>query len=277
VRATTRLYEGKEPCPGYRLRQMLGGGGQGEVWEADGPHGELIALKFLASSTPQNVAHELRAIQFVSQMKHPLLTRIDHVWSSRCYVVVAMERAEGSLLDLLEAHQTEFDRPLDPAYACRLLAQAAVAIDFLNSRQHTWLGQRVGVQHCDIKPSNLLLFGDTVKLCDFGLSSAISTSLKPHRRAGTLDYAAPEIFQGRLSERTDQYALAVTYYYLCTGRMPFPPTPTQFSARYIRPAPDLAPVSRAERPVLARALAPAPQDRWPTCGELINRLTAALA
>ncbi len=277
MRATTSLYTGKEPCPGYRLRQLIGGGSQGEVWEADSPQGDLLALKFLGSDSAAQVAQEVRAIQFVRQLKHPLLTRIDQVWSSRSYVVVAMERAEGSLLDLLEAHESEFGRPLEPDYVCRLLAQAAAALDFLNARQHLWQGQRMGVQHCDIKPSNLLLFGDTVKLCDFGLASVISTSLKPHRRAGTLDYAAPEIFQGRLSDRTDQYALAVTYCQLCSGRMPFPPTPERFDPRYTRPAPDLSTVSRAERPVIARALAPAPQDRWPTCRDLISRLTAAIA
>src|SRR5438445_671717 len=87
------------------------------------------------------------------------------------------------------------------------------------------LGQRIGaaqvaIQHCDVKPSNFLLFGDTVKLSDFGLASSISCQLQGHRRAGTLAYTAPEVFQGRLSDWTDQFSLGVTYCELRSGRLP---------------------------------------------------------
>src|SRR5205823_6311166 len=91
------------------------------------------------------------------------------------------------------------------------LTQAADALDFMNKRQHMLEGRRIAFQHCDVKPSNMLLFGDRVKLSDFGLASTTSSMMKSHSRSGTLEYAAPEVFQGRLSEWTDQYALAVTY------------------------------------------------------------------
>ena len=223
------LRAGMEPYPGYRLRQLLGRGGFAEVWEAETPGGGSIALKFMGCNNGLVASKEIRAIQAIRQLSHPNLTRIDQVWCQAGYIVIAMELAEGSLLDLLEAYITEFNTAIVPEQVCLHLSQAADCIDFLNARQHNLDGRRVGFQHCDIKPSNLLLFGENIKLADFGLASPTSSTLKSHRRAGTLDYTAPEVFQGRLSDWTDQYALAVTYCQLRGGRLPFPDTPPNFN------------------------------------------------
>src|SRR5262249_7443011 len=126
------------------------------------------------------------------------------------------------------------------------------------------------------KPNNILLFGDQAKLCDFGLSTVTGSTLRLHHRAGTLDYAAPEVFQGRLSDWTDQFALAVAYFQLRTGGMPFTGTPGAFVATYVRPAPELRSLSKAEQPILARALTPVPQDRWPSCRDFMSRLTQVI-
>src|SRR5262249_30030216 len=151
---------------------------------------------------------------------------------------------------LMEAYQAEFGTFLSAHDVCYYLAQAANVLDFLNTRQHAVDGQHVSIQHCDVKPSNLLLFGDKVKLTDFGLCSVTASPSKLHRRAGTLDYAAPEVFQGRLSDWTDQYALAVAYYQLRTGQLPFPESPHSFSSGYVRPAPELTMLLEGERPII---------------------------
>jgi serine/threonine protein kinase len=267
------LKTGMEPKPGYRLRQILGRGGFAEVWEAETPDGDSVALKFMECSDGLAAAKEIRAMEQMREIRHPNLIRIHQVWAMQGYIVISMELADGSLLDLFDAYQTEFKSPILPEQVCLHLMQAADAIDFMNKRQHLMNGQRVGFQHCDIKPSNLLLFeDDTVKVADFGLASPTGAVMRAHRRAGTLDYSGPEIFQGRLSDWTDQYALAVTYCQLRGGDFPFHNTPPKFEPNYVRPAPDLSMLPSKERPIVQRALHSTPQDRWPTCAEFMGKL-----
>jgi serine/threonine protein kinase len=262
-----------EPYPGYRLRQLLGRGGFAEVWEAETSTGGTLALKFMPANDSLAASKEIRSIQAVRELEHPNLIHIDQVWCQPGYIVIAMELADGSLLDLLDAYISEFQTPIVAEQVCLHLSQAADGIDFLNSRSHVIEGRRVAIQHCDIKPSNLLLFGDTVKLADFGLASPTSSPLKFHRRAGTLDYTAPEVFQGRLSDWTDQYALAVSYCLLRGGYLPFRDTPKTFEKTFVRSAPDLSMLPAVEQPIVHRALSSTPQDRWPSCKEFISRLS----
>jgi serine/threonine protein kinase, bacterial len=272
VTATLELRSGAEPFPGYRLKRLRGRGGFAEVWEAETASGSLVALKFMPTRDGHSAALEVRSIQAMKQLRHPHLIRIERVWTQKGYIVIAMELADGSLLDLLECYLQEYGTPIAPDLVCTYLRQAALALDFLNTRRHTFEGKTVGFQHCDVKPANMLVIGDTVKLADYGLATATTSTSTFHRRAGTLDFAPPEIFQGMLSDRSDQYALAVTYYILRTGNLPFPKKPMSFTKSYIRPAPDLRLLPEAERTVLTRALAPVPQDRWPSSMEMIDQL-----
>lgn len=271
------LRAGQEPFPGYELLQHVGEGGWGEVWKARRSDGTLWALKFLPADNHLSAAQEIRALQAIRQLSHPNLIRIEQVWSGTGYLAIVMELADGSLLDLLDVYFTEFKAGITPDHLCYFLTQAATAIDFLNTRQHQVNGQRVAFRHCDVKPSNLLVKGRTVKLADFSLAVPTTASIWYHRRVGTLHYAGPEIFQGALSDRSDQYALAVSYVHLRTGRLPFADTPEQFDRTYVRPVPDLAELSPDEQTILKRALSPVPQDRWPSCGEMMQRLTNAVA
>jgi serine/threonine protein kinase len=268
---------GTECCSGYQLQRQRGRGECSTVWEADRNDGKLVALKFLACADNSAAAQEIRSIQVVRGLRHAHLARVEQVWCSPGYVVVAMELADGSLLDLLEAFQMEFHTPPAARDVCNCLTQVARALDFLNARQHLLDGQRVGIQHGNIKPTNLLLFGETVKISDFGLATPTGAPVKVHQRAGTWGYAAPEVLQGRLSDWTDQYALAATYCRLRTGRLPFPENPESLALIGQRPEPDLSLLPASEQRVIARALNPVPQSRWPSCGELmaqLNRLQA---
>jgi serine/threonine protein kinase len=274
ARALT-LQIGKEICPGYQLKRLLGRGGYGYVWEAEKDDGAPVALKFLPCGEGLAASQEIRAISALSHIRHPNLIAIEKVWCQASYLVIEMKLADGNLLDLLDICKTEYNTPLPMDQACFYLSQAAEGLDFLNARQHHIDAQTVAIRHCDVKPSNILLFDDKVKLCDFGFSSINTMPMQNHRQAGTLDFTAPEVFQGRISEWSDQYSLAVTYHVLRTDCIPFPETPAQFVSGYVRPEPDLSLLTNAEKPIIRRALSRVPQDRWPSCKQLIAQLAKA--
>jgi len=266
------LQAGVEPFPGCRLIQLRGRGGFSEVWDAEAADGSRVALKFMPGSS-EAAPREIRALQTIRQLRHPNLVRVDRIWSQRDYIVICMELAEATLSELLEAYQSEYSQSLPANQVCFLLTQAAKAIDFLNKRQHLVDGHVVAFQHCDVKPSNMLLMGDTVKLSDFTLTTQASGRVQMHHRQGTLDYAAPEVFQGTLSDHSDQYSLAVSYCVLRTGRLPFPEVSAfRDSWPRKRPPADLSMLTEKERPILARALKTVPLERWPSCQEMMVQL-----
>jgi serine/threonine-protein kinase len=266
------LQAGIEPFPGCRLIQLRGRGGFSEVWEAEAVDGSRVALKFMPGSS-EAAPREIRALQTIRQLRHPNLVRVERIWSQRDYIVISMELAEATLSELLDAYQSEYNQSLPANQVCFLLMQAAKAIDFLNKRQHVVDGHVVAFQHCDIKPSNMLLMGDTVKLSDFTLTTQASGRVQLHNRQGTLDYAAPEVFQGTLSDHSDQYSLAVSYCVLRTGRLPFPEVSAfRDSWPRKRPPADLSLLTEKERPILARALKTVPLERWPSCQEMMAQL-----
>ncbi len=267
------LRAGKMLGAGYRLTQLRGQGSFGHVWETQGPGGEKLALKLLRCGSDLAAAQEVRNILNVRGLPHPHLIRIDRVWADRGYIGVVMELADGSLHDLLAICRRDYGTPMPPDYACFYLAQAAEALDFLNAGRHRVGSSVVGIQHGDVKPSNLLVFGETVKLTDFGLSSTLSSAVAPHRRAGTLAYAAPEVLVGQISRWADQFSLAVTYCELRGGRRPFPDPSNRDGLEYAHPEPDLRMLPPDERSIVARALAAHPMDRWKSCGELLAQLS----
>ncbi len=269
------LTAGAEPAPGYRLRRLRGRGGFGEVWEADGPHGNLLALKFMPSANATTTARELRSVQSLMPLKHPHLVQIYDVWSIPGYLVIVMELAEATLLDLMLLYHNELGQRLEVSQLCRYLWQIADAVDYLNQRQHQREGRLVGFQHGDIKPNNILLFGNIAKLSDHGLATPTHGPMTPCPRQGTREYAAPEIFNGYMSDRSDQFSLAVTYYVLRTGQFPFPTMPQKLPRPFVHPAPNLSAVSTAEQLALQKALAPVPQDRYGSCREFVSDILRA--
>jgi serine/threonine-protein kinase len=269
------LFAGSEPSPGYRLRRVRGRGGFAEVWEADSPDGQPVALKFMPSSNAGSTAKELRSIQSFLSLNHPHLVKMNAVWSVPGYIVINMELAEATLLDLMYVYHNDLCQQIDPPLLCLYMWQVSEALDFLNARQHMRDGRKIGIQHGDVKPNNILLLGESAKLTDHGLATPTYGPNTPCSRQGTREYAAPEVFLGYLSNTSDQFSLAVTYYVLRTGIFPYPPPPSPVTKGYVRPAPDLSGVTEAEQSPLLRALAPVPQDRFATCRDLMSALASA--
>src|SRR5262249_8891734 len=164
-------------------------------------------------------AGEVRMLRGLGELKHPNIIQLHAVIPSARYLVLVMERADCNLTDLRDAYLKETNGNVPPEHALDLVDQAATGLDFLAALKTS--GAPQGLQHCDVKPSNLLLVGHRLKIADFGLCAG--TGWQTHQKGwkGTRPYAAPELFHGTAAPGTDQFALAVTFCELVMGERPF--------------------------------------------------------
>jgi serine/threonine protein kinase/Flp pilus assembly protein TadD len=270
--------EAEGPVPGYRLIERIGIGGSGEVWAAEGPGGFAAALKFVRlPAGPRDV--DLRAIEILREVRHPNLLAGFGSWLVDGILILAMERADGSLWDrALEAVGS--GRPGIPRdELVGLMADAARGVDFLNEHRHV-SGDRkgLGIQHCDLKPQNILLVGGGVKVADFGAARWMGEAITGiSGKNWTPAYAPPEFFVGVVTRHSDQYSLAVTYCQLRGGRFPFVGDAPALMTGHVMHPPDLSMLDEPERPAVARALAKLPEDRWPDCRSFFEALRADIA
>ena len=271
------LEAGSQPIPGHRLTQRLGAGAFGEVWESTGPDGKLVALKFMdcRTSSPSLISSEIRVLRGLSELKHAHFIQMHSVHATAHHIVLSMERADGNLEDLRQVYLEETGKNIPSDHLLDMLEQVATALDCLAELKLPGVNASSrGLQHCDIKPSNLLLIGDCVKVADFGLCA--STSWQTHRNGwrGTLPFAAPELFKGQATLGTDQYALCITFLKLCAGDRPFwtsEPSDAPPSGLPI----DLSKLRERELPIVTRALHPQAGSRWPSCQAFIQALRDA--
>ena len=264
--AATPIYlaVGARPLPEYQLTSKLGQGGFGEVWRASGPGGFDVALKFLRLGEASGTT-ELKALQAVKGIRHPNLLSVFGVWEKDGFLVIAMELADRSLLDRLKEAVKQGLPGIPTSELLDYLHDTARGLDFLNEKN---------IQHRDVKPHNLFLYGRGVKVADFGLAKVLEQSLVSASTKMTPAYAAPEFLNGQASRWSDQYSLAVTYCQLRTNRLPFVGTVMEILTGHMTRTPDLAMLPPAERPIVARALAKEPNQRWPSCRAFIDALTA---
>ena len=266
--------EGDQPVPGYRLVRRRGRGGFGEVWEAEAPGGFLVALKFVHLSTRCRSA-ELWALEVVRGIRHPNLVVSFGAWQVEDVLIVGMELADRSLGDRLLEATAQGLRGIPREELLGYLSDVASAINYLNSDRHVLEGRNgVGLQHRDLKPQNILLFGDGAKVADFGQSRILDRGTSGGAGPCSLPYTAPECFGGKASRHSDQYSLAVTYCQLRGGHLPFDGDGERVKAGHLAGTPDLGGLPEAERPVVARALAKRPEDRWPDCQAFMSALRA---
>jgi formylglycine-generating enzyme required for sulfatase activity len=267
------LTEGQQPIAGYTLVRLLGRGGFGEVWEASAPGDFHVALKFLRLGTKESSV-EQRSLEVIRHIRHPHLLDVQFATRVADCLVIAMPLCDRSLMDRFRECPAGLPRDELLGY----MADLARAVDFLNEPNHpAGDGSKVGVQHRDIKPHNIFLVGGVVRLADFGLAKILVGNHVSHTGMMSVPYVAPEVFDHRVSSRSDQYSLAVTYCQLRTGRLPFErESEAQFMYAHLHVPPNLSRLPEAERLAVARALAKSPDERWPNCRAFVAALGASV-
>jgi serine/threonine protein kinase len=258
---------GFEPIPGYVLRHKLGAGGYGEVWLADAPGGLKKAIKFVFGSIDdERAAGELRSLQRIRQVNHPFILSLERIEVVDGQLMIVTELADGgSLFDRFKEYRDSGLVGIPRDRLLEYLRDSADALDFLCHKHD--------LQHLDVKPANLLLVADRVKVADFGLIKDVQRQSMSMLSGLTPTYAAPEMFDGRPGRFSDQYSLAILYQELLTGTLPFRGrTTAQLASEHLHKAPNLDAVPSTDRPVLAKCLAKKPTQRFSNCREFVDHL-----
>lgn len=254
-----------EEILGYKLEERIGAGGFGEVWRAEAPGGLYKAIKIVFGYHDEDLAQsELKALNRVKELRHPFLLSLERIEIVDGQLVVVTELADGSLKDRFAecVHQGMHGIPREELV--RYLTDAADGLDFLC--------QKYLLQHLDVKPDNLLLVGDHVKVADYGLVKDIRDNASM-LSGMTPTYSPPEVFDGRPSQLSDQYSLAVVYQEMLTGIRPYDGTTTSELARqHMLGHPNLEPLPRGDQSVVAKALSKDPTHRYGSCKEFVEQL-----
>ncbi len=205
----------------YRLDELLGRGGMGEVYRAfDTEHERTVAVKLLAPHLADDPEFQLRfrrEARIAAQLRSPHVIPIHRYGKIDGHLYIDMRLVDGG--DLHALVQATGGLALDRAVD--ILEQVAHAVDDAHAN---------GLVHRDVKPSNVLLDTGVRDICylgDFGITraagaSATSNSLtRTGALLGSLAYMAPEQFDGALTKRSDVYSLTCVFFEMITGSRPY--------------------------------------------------------
>jgi hypothetical protein len=274
-----------EEVAGYRIESFIGRGGMAVVYRAqDLRLGRQVALKLLAPELSENERFRqrfMRESQLAAAIDHPNIIPIYDAGNTPDLLYIVMRYVDGVDLKAL----LEREHRLQPERALNLFMQVAAALDAAHAR---------GLVHRDVKPGNIIVASgrggedvDHVYLTDFGLtkkSLSLSDFTTVGHFVGTVDYVAPEQIASKpIDGRADIYALGCVMYEALAGTLPFDRDDDAATlwAHMLEPVPPLT-SQRPDLPagvdaVFARALAKAPEDRYPTCRALVAALRTELA
>jgi hypothetical protein len=261
----------REFIPGYRLLERLGHGGFGEVWKAEAPGGLFKAIKIVYGTLDgmggfdAPARQELKALERVKSVRHPFILSLERFDIVNGQLVIVTELADKNLGDRFNECTAQGLPGIPREELLRHMAEAAEALDMMNVECQ--------LQHLDIKPQNLFLVYNHVKVADFGLVKDLAGKRTQMTSGITAGYAPPETFEGLVSPYCDQYSLAVVYQELLTGQLPFAGNnPRQLMMQHVSAAPNLEPLPAQDRAAVAQALAKKPEDRHASCGAFVRAL-----
>jgi serine/threonine protein kinase len=198
----------------YRIVDLLGQGGMGEVYRAqDTQLEQIVALKFLIAdfaTHPEWLARMYQEVRSARLVTHTNVCRTFDITKANGDYFISMEYVAGENLKSLLHQIGRFpqDKALD------ISRQICAGLAAAHAR---------GVLHRDLKPANIMLDDEgRVKITDFGLAGTIREIKPADFRSGTPAYMAPEQLAGKESSvRSDIYALGLILYELFTGRPAF--------------------------------------------------------
>jgi serine/threonine-protein kinase len=265
----------------YRLDDQIATGGMGDVWRAtDVLLGRVVAVKVLRSSLvaePDFAARFYGEARMLATFRHPGVVEVyDYGETDRdsgdhrlAYLVMAYVDGEPLSTRLRR------DGALTAAETMSVVSQAARALHAAHDN---------GIVHRDVKPGNLLITPDgAVVLVDFGVarSAAVASVTGVNDIVGTALYMAPEqISKAAVSPATDVYALGAVAYHCLAGHPPFDgENPLEVALRHLDEEPPPLPddVPAPIRAIVARAMAKAPDDRYPSARAMAEAATAAMS
>lgn len=272
-----RVESHAEPIPGYRLIERIGGGGFGEVWKAEAPGGLLKAIKFVFGDLKSQgeddadghrAIQELKALERVKTVRHPYILSLERYDIVNGQLMIVMELADKNLWDRFRECRAQNLPGIPREELLRYMEETAEALDLMNVQYQ--------LQHLDIKPQNIFLVYNHIKVADFGLVKDFQGVVASMTGGVTPVYASPETFDGLVTRFCDQYSLAIVYQELLTGQRPFTGTNVhQLVMQHVQGVPNLSSLPPEDRPAIARSLSKNPDDRFPTCMEMVQALRMA--
>lgn len=269
----------------YRLIARVGKGGMGEVWRAeDSRLGRTVAIKVLPPSFVADVeatARLKREARTAAQLYHPSIATIHSIEQDGDHIFIVEEFVEGEPLTKVISRGG-----LSEAEICRIGRAVADALAEAHAK---------GIVHRDIKPDNIIVNGNRVKVLDFGIAKQVgiegaSAAETPTAAfvtqqgmiLGTIHYMSPEQALGKAVDgKTDVFSLGVVLYEMATGRRPFSgETITETMTQIIRdePAEPLLVnpgISPAMNEIICRSLRKNAAERY-TAAELVTALDAQM-
>ncbi len=191
----------------YRIIKALGQGGSADVYLAE--HIKLKSLRAIKRISKDNVLHEqlLNEAYILRNLKHSCIPVIYDFEEDAHNSYIIEQYIEGVSLNVLRQQYQNLGEARIINYAIQLCD----LLQYLYSLDNP-------VLYLDLKPENIIISDNTVKLIDFGASGFKKHLGNRQFSLGTRGYAAPELYTGHIpDERADVYGIGALLYYMVTG------------------------------------------------------------